>query len=131
MSFGISISDLALILNGLVRVYETIKGAPRNFAELLAEYKLFSASVQHALALVDSGVAVSAEQQRSARLIFKRCSTTLKGLKTFLFTARSLEKGSPRLRDMLRVTPEQVSEWKSRIEAQKAYLILFHSAHHR
>ncbi|KAL2839636.1 ankyrin repeat-containing domain protein [Aspergillus pseudoustus] len=130
MSFGISISDLALILNGLVRVYETIKDAPRNFADLLAEYKLFSASVQHALALLDSGVAVGAEQQRSARLIFKACSKTLRGLKGFLFTARSLDRGSPKLRDMLRVTPEQVAGWKGRIEAQKAYLILFHSAHH-
>lgn len=114
MSFGFSLSDLAIAISILDDVYDRYKKSHRDYREFSREVDQVRENLEWAQEICQD-THWSTVQQKRIEGVTSDLAALVEDLSTFLKTYESLENGSGRTRDRLRYPLRKVEKFREHI----------------
>ncbi|KAL3460865.1 hypothetical protein BJX64DRAFT_173852 [Aspergillus heterothallicus] len=126
MNLGIGISDSKFVWDALTLLCQGLPNATVNFIDLRSEVELFLTGLKAAKEFAGTHT-FSAQQQKHVDFTLKKCDQTLRRLRRFLESGRSLATGIPNVKAIFDFSNDKVSEWTDKIESRNLNLLMVYA----
>ena len=128
MSFGVGVSDIALITRSAWRLYKACKDSSEDFARLSAELLSLHAVVNETDEFLADNPRLDTSRRHRLSMLCEQCQSTLNDLDAIVARYESLGTQAQRTWDRMRFGLKDLSDVKARLVVNVTLLTAFNTA---